>query len=239
MKILTHNVYWFQGAPSRWGAERVAEVPEVFDALCELYASVDVDVLCLQEVHDRALVHLLAQKLGMDTWVHAPGGLRPDYGGAILYREEAHFRDCTGGSAGELHERVHLRASFSERELASVHLPSNRFANSVEEGDAARVGELTRVLGEGPKPNIVVGDMNCKPGSLPYQFMVDAGYVDAAVVAGGDAVLKRRVDYMWLDTEWAERLARFDVLDEGDFCRETDGSPWQLSDHPPLLMEIR
>jgi len=81
--------------------------------------------------------------------------------------------------------------------------------------------------------------MNCKPGSLPYQFMVDAGYVDAAVVAGGDAVLKRRVDYMWLDTEWAERLARFDVLDEGVFCRETDGSPWQLSDHPPLLMEIR
>ncbi len=239
MKILTHNVYWFQGAPSRWGTERVADVPEVFDALCQLYESVAVDVLCLQEVHKPALVDLLAQKLGMSTRFHAPGGLRPDYGGAILCRGEVSFKDCTRESTGDPHERIHLRASFNKFELASVHLPSNRFANSAEEGDVARVGELTRILSKMPKPNVLVGDMNCKPDSLPYQFIADAGNVDAAAVAGGEAVLKRRVDYMWLDVAWASRLVRFEVLDEGAFCRETQGVSWKLSDHPPLLMEVQ
>ncbi|MBT4137095.1 MAG: endonuclease/exonuclease/phosphatase family protein [Candidatus Latescibacteria bacterium] len=239
MRILTHNVYWFQGAPSRWGTERVAEVPEVFEALCELYESVGVDILCLQEVHKPELVASLAQKLGLSAVFHAPGGLRPNYGGAILCRRPASFKDCTREPISDPHERIHLRASSPTFELASVHLPSNRFANSAEEGDVARVRELTRVLTKTPKPNIVVGDMNCKPDSLPYQFMMDAGYVDAAVVAQSDAVLKRRVDYMWLDVEWAERLIRFEVLDEGTFCRETQGVPWKLSDHPPLLMEVR
>jgi endonuclease/exonuclease/phosphatase family metal-dependent hydrolase len=198
-----------------------------------------VDVLCLQEVHHSCLVARLAQKLGMRTFFHAPGGLRPDYGGAILCREDASLKDCTHEPTGEPHERIHLRASFSELELASVHLPSNRFANSVAEGDIARVSELSRALRNLPKPNVVVGDMNCKPESLPYQFMADADYTDTAVAASGDAVFKPRVDYMWLDPEWADRLVGFEVLDEGDFCRETQGVAWQLSDHPPLLMEIR
>lgn len=239
MKILTHNVYWFQGSPSRWGTERVAEVPEVFDALCALYESVAADVLCLQEVHDRRLVDALAQRLGMASKFHALGGLRTDYGGAILCRGDASFEDCTREPIEKPHERVHLRALFSNCALASVHLPSNRFANSAEAGDVARVDELTRVLNKTPKPNVVVGDLNCKPDSSPYQFMADAGYADAAVVVKSDAVLKRRVDYIWLDTEWADRLVRFEVLDEGVFCRESQGVPWVLSDHPPLLMEVQ
>ena len=244
MKFLTHNVYWFQGCPSRWGDERVAESPEVLDALIRLYASVDVDVLCLQEVHRDGLAQTIAHELGMPTRLHAPGGLRPDYGGAIMCRREAQLRDRTRVDGSAPHERVHLRASIEWEadplELAMVHLPSNRYARSTDEGDAARIAELTRALAEPPRPNVIVGDMNCVPDSLPYRFISESGYVDAAVAAGGDAVLKRRVDYVWLDERCADRLAGFAVLDGGAFCRTTpEGDAWRLSDHPPLLMELR
>ena len=244
MKILTHNVYWFQGHPSRWGDERVAETPEVLEALARLYASTEVDVLCLQEVHRKDLAETIARELGMAAWRHARGGLRPDYGGVILSRREARLRDLTRADGHAPHERVHLRASLAwdgdRLELAAVHLPSNRFADSVDAGDAARVAELRRVLAEPPRPNLVVGDMNCRTDSPPYRFISESGYVDAAMAVGGDAVLRRKVDYIWLDEAYADRLNGFAVLDSGAFCHTTpEGAAWRLSDHPPLLMEIR
>ena len=244
MKILTHNVYWFQGHPSRWGHERVAEVPEVLEALTRLYASADVDVLCLQEVHRNDLADTLAHELGMRAWLHAPGGLRPDYGGVVMSRGGAQFRDCTRADGYALHERIHLRASVEEGsgrlELAAVHLPSNRFANSSDAGDAARIAELRRVLAEPSRPSLIVGDMNCPPDSPPYRFMREAGYLDASVVAGDDTALRHRVDYMWLDETWTDRMTGFAVLNSGAFCRTPpEGDAWRLSDHPPLLMEVR
>lgn len=257
MKILTHNAYWFQGYPSRWGAEQVAEVPDVLRALEQLYASAGVDVLCLQEVHRRDLAENLARALGMKAWLHAPGGLRPDYGGAVMASREARLRDCTHAEGHSPHERIHMRASLeldgSPFEIAVVHLPSNRFAGPAPgAGTAARIAELARVLAEPARPHLVLGDMNFKPDSPPYDFMRDAGYVDAAAVAEGDAAsksrftggdgpaAKHRVDYMWLDARYADRLASFAVLDTGAFCRTTpEGVLWRLSDHPPLLMELR
>ncbi len=244
MKIVTHNVYWFQGYPSRWGDERVAEASEVLDALIRLYASVEVDVLCMQEVHHSGLAETIARELGMPSWFHAPGGLRPDYGGVIMCRRAAKFRDRTRVDGSALHERVHLRASLEwnedRLELAVVHLPSNRFAGSADAGDAARIVELKRALADPPRPDLVVGDLNCLPDSLPYRFILESGYVDAAVVAGGDAGLKHRERYVWVDERCAGRLTGFAVLDRGAFCRATPGGEaWRLSDHAPLLLELR
>ena len=236
MKILTHNVYWFQGQPSRWGQERVAEVPEVVAALTDLYAATAPDVLCLQEVHRSDLAEVLARDLGMATWRHAPGGRRRDYGAVVMTRQPSQI-----GSHAIPHERTHLRASLSRSdralELAAVHLPSNRFADSAAAGDNARICELERILSE-PRPHLVVGDMNCRPDSPPYRFMLDRGYVDAAVASGRDR-LEHRVDYVWLDAGCADRLIAYAVLDSGPFKRvEPSGDEWQLSDHPPLLMEM-
>ena len=244
MKILSHNVYWFQGHPSRWGDERVTEAPEVVAALTRLYASVEADVLCLQEVHRSDLAETTAHELGMTSWLHAPGGLRPDYGGVVMSRKGARCRDCTRVDSATVHERVHLRASLAwnagRLELAMVHLPSNRFTGSADAGDTVRIAELKRALAEPPRPDVVVGDMNCPPDSPPYRFMLEAGYVDAAVAVGGEAAQKHKVDYIWLDERCADRLTGFNVLDGGDFCRTTpSGDTWQLSDHPPLLMELR
>jgi endonuclease/exonuclease/phosphatase family metal-dependent hydrolase len=244
MKLLSHNVYWFQGHPSRWGSEKVAEVPEVLDALTRLYAAADADLLCLQEVHRGDLAETVARELDMTAWQHAPGGLRPDYGGTVMSRQEARFQDRTRPEDRPPHERVHLRASLERNgarlEIAAVHLPSNRFARSAEAGDAARVAELERVLAGPDRPNLIAGDMNCPPGSPPYRFLLEAGYVDAAAAADSAVAREHRVDYIWLDSAHAGRLAGFAVLDSGAFCRvASDGTPWRLSDHPPLLMELR
>ena len=244
MKILTHNVYWFQGHPSRWGSEKVAEVPKVLNALTRLYAAADVDVLCLQEVHRGDLAETVARELGMTTWQHVPGGLRPDYGGVVMSRQEARLRDRTRPDGYPAHERVHLRASLEwdgePLEIAAVHLPSNRFASSADAGDVARIAELQRVLAVPDRPNLIVGDMNCPPDSPPYRFLLEAGYVDAASLVDDDAMRKHRVDYIWLDPGCAHRLTEFTVLDFGPFCRTApDGTAWRLSDHPPLLMELR
>lgn len=243
MRILTHNVYWFQGYPSRWGEERLIEAPEVLRDLIRLYSSAAVDVLCLQEVQRSDLVETIARDLGMTSWLHAPGGRRPDYGGAILCRRTAELRDVTRADGRALHERIHLRASLRDLtvpiELAVLHLPSDRFVDSTCAGHAARVAELKRALDESPRPDVVVGDLNCGSDSPPYQTLSEYGYLDAALTAG-QRVPKHRCDYVWVNEKFADRLVRFTVLDKDTFCRTTqDGKVWWLSDHPPLVMELR
>ena len=241
MRIITHNTYWFQGAPSRWGDERVADVPEVFAALVELYGKLQPDVLCLQEVHRAELAEGLAIELGMSQWLHVPGGQRRDYGGAVLSRGEADFRDCTTLDR-QVHERCHVRATVNcdgeTIEIAAIHLPSNRFAGSPAGGERARVAELGRVLAVAPLPDIVLGDMNCVPDSDTYRQAMQAGYRDAATAGPGPA-LPKRVDHVWLARRLADRLRSFTCIEDGDFVRvDPDGRRWRLSDHPILVVEL-
>ena len=244
MKILTHNAYWFQGYPSRWKEQRVAEVPEVVEALTRHYAAADADIICLQEVHVSRLAEGLAGRLGMKTWFHAPGGLQPDYGGAVLSRLPVIVTDHTHAGNQPPHERVHIRVSlaWNDRriELAAIHLPSNAFTGSPEAGDVARIAELKRILSTPPRPDIVAGDTNSRVGSAPYRFMVDAGYADSAGPADGKAARERGVDCIWLDPALAGHLKNFSILNAGAFVQETpEGETWELSDHSPLLVELQ
>lgn len=243
MRILTHNAYWFQGWPSRWGSERVAEVGEVVQALTKLYRSARPDVVCLQEVQRADLAASLSAGLGLPAWLHAPGGRRSDYGGAILGPRQARLRDLTRPDGRAEYERVHLRARVPLAdgllEVAAIHLSSNRYAGSAAAGESARLAELDGVLATPPRPNVVLGDMNSLADSLPYRRMTECGYVDAAA-AGDRAAFRPRVDYIWVDADWASRVIDLAVLDDGPFVRrDGDGSPWRLSDHAPLLVELR
>lgn len=241
MRIITHNAYWFQGAPPRWGRERIADVPEVFAALVELYRGLQPDVLCLQEVHRAELVEKASRDLGMPRWLHSPGGVRRDYGGAILSRLPAKFHNCTSLD-GRPHDRYHLRASVERggetTELAVVHLPSDRFATSSSGAEAARLAELEQVLAWPPPPDAILGDMNCVRDSDTYQRAMQAGYRDAAD-AGVEPPDPRRVDHVWLGARLAGRLRSFACVDEGRFVRAgPDGQTWRLSDHPVLVVEL-
>jgi len=243
MRILTHNAYWFQGRPSRWGSECVTEVHAVFRALMDLYASARPDVVCLQEVQRADLVASLSAGLGLPACLFAAGGRRPDYGGAVLGPHRSRLRDLTRSAGRAQYDRVHLRACVplgeDRLEVAAIHLPSNRYAGSFAAAESARLAELERVLAAPPRPNVVLGDMNALADSLPYRTMIERGYVDAAATCGR-AASGHRVDYVWVDADWAARVVSFAVLDGGAFVRrDADGSLWRLSDHAPLLVELR
>ena len=240
VRLLTHNVYWFQGSPSRWGAERVAAVDEVFGGLADLYARAAADVIALQEVHDPALVARLAATLNLTACHHAPGGQRPDYGGALLARPRGAFTDHTT-APGHTHERCHHRVAVGDPPLhvANVHLPSNRRAASPAEGDGLRRAELDRVLATSPPPDVVMGDFNATPDSPPYRAMLEAGYIDTAAALDAPAPTWRsRIDYIWLHERHRPRLRGYACLDTGDFHRTGDDTPWRLSDHPPIMIEL-
>ncbi|HPU83929.1 MAG TPA: endonuclease/exonuclease/phosphatase family protein [Candidatus Latescibacteria bacterium] len=244
MRIVVHNVYWFQGCPSRWGAERVAAAPAVFDGLVELYASLSPDVICLQEVQNPDLVATAAKKLGMASWIHARGGVKTDYGGAILTRNPSEMRDLTSNGSEPPHERVHVRAQVTNGkdilEIACVHLPSNRFAGSPEEGSRARVAEVEQVLRCSPVPDIVVGDMNFRKGSEPYLLMKSSGYVNAGETDVAEDSPERKGDHIWLLPAAVRRLERFFVVTGEPFVQtDADGTVWRLSDHHPLVADLR
>lgn len=242
MRILTHNVYWFQGSPSRWGKERVAASDVVFDALAELYASQRPDVVCLQEVQAERFVRSLSERLNLPDWIFFPGGKREDYGGAILCRAGAELADRTRDAGEALHERFHARANTGGMVIASIHLPSNRYHASRAEGEAARVAELDQIVSTAPAPDVVLGDFNSTPGSAPYRHMRERGYIDAAAETGADTLSSfrtHRVDYTWLGPQVTERLSHFETLEYGPFVRtEANGNTWRLSDHPPLILEL-
>lgn len=243
MRIVVHNVYWFQGCPSRWGVERVAAVPAVVDGLVELYASLSPDVICLQEVQDPSLVASAAERLGMASWIHAPGGVKTDYGGAILTRNPSKMRDLTSNGSQPPHERVHLRAQVSNGEesleIACVHLPSNRFAGSPEGGSRARVAEAERILRSSPAPDVVVGDMNSRKDSDPYLLMKSYGYVNAGETDVAEDSPERKGDHIWLLPAVARRLKKFFVITGEPYVQnDTDGTVWRLSDHRALVADL-
>ncbi len=242
MKIITHNTYWFQGSPSRWGTEKIAAVPEVLDRLIYLYASVKPDIICLQEVHTEEIVKKISSSLSMNSWIYAPGGIFPEYGGCLLSTQNISLQDLSRHNGNPEHERVHLRAQISTPKgpliLAAIHLPSNRFTPSKEEGEKKRIEELKKILHDSSRPDIVVGDMNAVEGSKPYRFMKESGYSEAAEITGIPAK-ERHVDYMWIDDTIKDRVVSFQVIHQGNFLQKTPaGEIWQLSDHPPLIMEV-
>ena len=242
MKVVTHNAYWFQGAPSRWGEERPAPHGEILAALVGLYRSLEADVLCIQEAPDAATVTHLAESLGMAGSVYGAGGILHAYGGAMFVRTaEAVLRNWTDGS-GQPHERVCLEAQVPVcagrlLRVVTLHLPSNRY-DPLDVAVQRRVSELRRLLDRSPRPDVIAGDMNSPPGEEVSRTFSAAGYVDAAELTGqGDrpTTRSRRIDYVWLDRGVAEGLESYEVIDDDRFRTLSGGL---LSDHFPLCVRL-
>ncbi len=241
MRILTHNVYWFQGSPPVWGRELIKDSPEIVEQLALLYRDADADVVCLQEVHRDEPALTIARALDSASVLRVSGGKLPDYGGAILTRGEATLRDATRSDT-LVHERVHMRVTVAYRgspiEIAALHLPSNRYAPDKAAGTRARITELDHALEVTPRPAIILGDLNSRPNKAVYRHLSSLGYTNAETLSGSGPP-PNRIDYVWLDETIADRLVSFSVLDTGRFRRtRDDGSRFALSDHPPLLVEL-
>ncbi|MEM6505923.1 MAG: endonuclease/exonuclease/phosphatase family protein, partial [Planctomycetota bacterium] len=82
-------------------------------------------------------------------------------------------------------------------------------------------------------PTIVAGDFNFTPDSVPYQALIDAGWVDTAAAFGDpkptypSKTPRIRIDYVFVRPAERWRVLNVQVLDEP-----------AASDHAPVLVEL-
>mgnify|MGYP006413229327 CR=1 FL=1 len=239
LSVVSHNCYWFQGAPSLWGQERNQAHPRIVEALTRLYRQLAPDVLCLQEVPSEEAAQCLADGLGMQV-AFARGGTREAYGGSVLWRGlDAEAEDLTFSSGVAVFERVCLvlrgKGPQSDWRLANVHLSSNRYAPG-RKGDPVRLAELQALFAD-CQPDVVAGDFNATPGSPAYLDMEARGYTQGGVLACEPvAPEERRVDYIWIRDpgQFAARPADFKPA---SLVLAADADT-QLSDHPPIITHL-
>jgi endonuclease/exonuclease/phosphatase family metal-dependent hydrolase len=237
--LVSHNSYWFQGAPSLWGEERTHPHPLILTALTRFYRQLAPDILCLQEVPSEEEASRLAEGLGMHS-AFAPGGRRPDYGGALLWQGfDAEVENLTGYGDTAAFERMCLVLQGTVADgltVVNVHLSSNRYAPG-REGDPVRLAELQALFAACPHPDVIAGDFNATPGGLVYQDMVARGFVEcgslACVPARAD---ERRVDYIWIREARRLQVEPTDFQPAGFLLDKN--SQTRLSDHPPIIAQL-
>jgi len=236
MILWSHNAYWFQGAPSLWGEELQVPHPKALAALNELYASLQPDILLLQEVPGPDVSAALSDALNMRSHF-VPGGERSAYGGCILWNRDLDvivedLSSCRT-SAGIHFERIfmHLVLRIGNRKLSviNLHLSSNRFAPDGQ-GEPVRLAEICTALTQVASPAVVAGDFNATSESRVYEHMVQAGFHEPHPDKNG----VRRIDYVWIDSSQlqAEALAmpeNFEIPDQTNIA---------LSDHLPVGVRL-
>jgi endonuclease/exonuclease/phosphatase family metal-dependent hydrolase len=237
--ILSHNIFWLQGVPFETD-EPGDPRADVLEALISVYAEINPDVICLQEVQSRAAFDLIRSAVGMDG-TYCPGATLSQYGGATFWHSGRPVSDGTG--AEDPPQRVRQLSEIDTGQSGSlvvcnVHLPSSRQLG--EEGGAARRLEELETATES-MPEVVVGDLNEGPGGAVIGYMGERGYLDAAVLRNkGDvpsSVGGLRGDQIWIRSDLGVRLAEYSVLPKGDLATQLDAKTY-LSDHLPLWIRL-
>lgn len=233
MRIATHNAYWVQGYPSLWGEEQAQTHPRMLPVAVSCYRQLSADILCLQEIPTKDTARALATELGMD-WQFVAGGGRPDYGGAILWRDRsASAADLPHPDGDTRFERFCLRLHLGSLRIVNVHLSSNRYAPEGN-GEPVRLRELDQVF-EGGRPDIIAGDLNARSGSGVHRALADRGYREIGTpVCEPIPTEQRRVDGIWLhdDSPLRAQAPDIELIDAGL------GDDRTLSDHPIVTSTV-
>ena len=240
LRIVTHNAYWFQGAPSLWGTEVQRMHPQAYAALTALYQRLCPDILCLQEVPGFQLYSQLCADLQM-TGHYAPGGTFAAYGGTVLIRGvSADFYDCSRDSVvpGRVFERsnqrVRLAVDGRELWLANAHLSSPRYAPD-RNATPYQLEEVSRIMAYEPKPDILLGDLNVRRGTPVYDRIGELGYVDSAACVDSDDLEERSVDHIFVSADLASCVSENYRMTGSEFELSVDGKTHRLSDHEPIV----
>ena len=240
LRIVTHNAYWFQGAPSLWGTEVQRMHPQAYAALTALYERLCPDILCLQEVPGYQLYTQLCADLQVSGH-YAPGGTFAAYGGAVLVRDlSADFHDCSRDSVvpGRVFERSNqrVRLAMDGRELwlVNAHLKSPRYLPD-RNATPYQLEEVSRILAYEPRPDILLGDLNVRRGTEVYGHIEELGYVDSAACVGCDDLEERSVDHIFVSADLASRVVENCRITGPEFELSVDGKIHRLSDHEPIV----
>jgi endonuclease/exonuclease/phosphatase (EEP) superfamily protein YafD len=247
-RILSHNVYWFQGHPFK-GDQPPGPNIDVIAALASLYQSLAPNLLCLQEIQSLQTASLLSDRLHIPAF-YTPGRQLPQYGGASLSANAQIVGDSTSSTPAPQRIWQTLKIPFADTHLtiANIHLPSARQLPGAQAA-AQRIIELQSILTLHPDTHILLGDFNESAfGGVPgpvSDFLTSQGFLDAAVtVPSADlptnvtGVKNRRGDQIWLKNTLAPALVGYGVVTEPDM-RTTLPDITHLSDHFPLWIDLK
>jgi endonuclease/exonuclease/phosphatase family metal-dependent hydrolase len=237
LRILCHNVFWFQGAPFE------PEMPgkpqgRVFEALVELYKGLNADVICLQEIQSETVFGDLKIALGMDG-EYCRGGVLKQYGGTMMWKTGC--RVTPYDWSNDPPQRMWQQARVPETgvlRVCNVHLPSNRQLGR-ERSKLRRIEELRSATQVGPQ--VFLGDFNEPPGGPVSDFMGSLGYMDAAEMTGRSkdptSLNGNRGDQIWVSRFARDRMVGYGVLSARGLETSVVGKT-HLSDHLPLWIEM-
>lgn len=225
------------------GVDPLGVNENVFAQLIELYRSLSADLICIQEVHSQEVADRLTKALNMRIHL-TPGGHQPAYGVAVLWHpnasvEVANVNDTTYRGW----QRITWRDDGSTVSLSHLHLPSSRIATE-QPIEAVQADELKRFIFDSDfQSDIILGDFNATPGMPHIQTLAQHGYHDAALHCGcGEQPTSgiRRIDQIWLSNALVQQPVTYRVIDLAS-CewKPQDNTKVKLSDHQPLVVEIR
>lgn len=213
MKFMSYNI---QG-------HAAAGRPDFLPKLAEVIASVQPDVVGLQEVHCRTragnvhqgevLASLTGLQLVFGRSCAMDGG---DYGNAILTRGEirSSFVHPLPGS-GE--PRSVLQADISVDGAAATFFVTHLAAwgRLLRVARMKQIAELGDITARGALPHVLVGDFNVAPGAEEIRTLLSHGHLRVI----GDAreatfpMTRQRLDYIFADPRW--ELEGTDVIRRG------------------------
>jgi endonuclease/exonuclease/phosphatase family metal-dependent hydrolase len=241
MRIVTHNAFWFQGAPFAPEVPGPADA-HVLDRLVAIYQNLAPDVLCLQEIQNEETFRLVAQALQM-TGAYCPGGALPQYGGAVLGKAGRVLADSREAArqTQRLWQMVEApRADGRALRVANVHLPSSRQLGA-QAAAQCRSDEMAAVLDRRDPPEVVVGDFNEQPGGGVSEVLAARGYLDAAEIAArgelGTTASGHRPDQVWVLATMREHLVGCAAVSEAAMRTDLPGKR-HLSDHFPVWIAL-
>lgn len=232
LRVLSYNIHHGQGNDGVFDLERIARLIE----------ELDPDLVALQEVDQgtgRAAGVLQADELARLTGLHGRFGRAIEYDGgeygeAALSRLPILETRRLGLPAAPEHElrcALLLRLAPAGEELLflATHLDHTR-----EHGDrVAQMGAILAGLAAEPRtPVILVGDLNCQPGSPPLALL-GPEWLDAPLAAGADQPTYPAVGpEIRIDHVLVRPAARWRVLEARVIPEEL------VSDHRPLLVVL-
>jgi len=237
-------VYWFQGHPFQSDKPHDAH-PEILRRLCSLYLDKGADVICLQEIQNPEVASQVLECTSMKG-TYSPGMMYAQYGALIAARTDWDFENQPTSCS---RERSLVVATVSHPEhpctlnIANIHLPSGRQATSQTPREVREEGIRCFLSLHDDTTDVLVGDLNEE-----YEFGVsdrleEAGFVDAAMVAGQEDIPAStkgtgRRDMIWIKSRLKKNLLDYQVLHD-HFDIKDISDKLTLSDHFPVMITLK
>ncbi len=247
MIIVSHNVFWFQGVP--YGGAHPTGVHEgVLMQLIDLYRSLSVDLLCLQEVHQHDVAERIGRCLKMRCH-YTPGCRQRVYGGAVFWRPEADaqvrdFRDDETLTPFRSWQRITWRVGDRIIRVTHLHLPSAR-STPGQSIKPVQQDELNRFAVECDfSSDVILGDFNAYPDAPHVQALRRRDLHDVAAICGQGgqpttATAGSRIDQIWLSDAMCRDRLEYRVIDlAAPDYQPKDERKTRLSDHQPLFLSL-